>query len=148
VDTWVLFTTNKDPICCMPGETGTNAAADENYGHCIASGLSVPQASMATLVCSIASSKSLGLRRLQIGSGDATAPATLPAGYSTASGSSPAKSTSAAGAAAGGQTTHGQATRAATGATATVTVKSGAGTTGITPLQHLAVLFCCVMVGY
>jgi hypothetical protein len=54
VDSWVLFTTNKDPICCEPGETGTNAAANEYYGHCIAAGVGVPQASIATLVCSAA----------------------------------------------------------------------------------------------
>jgi hypothetical protein len=52
VDSWVLFTTNKDPICCLPGEIGTNAATDENYGHCLAAGLSVPSPSLATLVCS------------------------------------------------------------------------------------------------
>jgi hypothetical protein len=132
----------------MPGETGTNAGPDENYGHCIAAGLSVPQASMATQVRSVASSISLGLMALQIGSDGATAPATLPAGYSTASGSSPAKSTSAAGAAAGGQTTITQATKAATGATATVTVKSGAGIVGIAPFCQLAILLCCAMVSY
>jgi hypothetical protein len=52
VDSWVLFTTNKEPICCMPGEQGTNAAPTENYGHCLQPGVSVPSASLATLVCS------------------------------------------------------------------------------------------------
>ncbi|KAF8849144.1 hypothetical protein BDZ45DRAFT_810230 [Acephala macrosclerotiorum] len=151
VDSWTLFTMNKDLICCLVGEIGTNATAGENYGHCLAARQSVSSASMAML----------------IDSAGATAPATLPAGYSTTSGpattsaasSASAKSASITKASMTGSgsrssivssarstsTKSSSGTSVATEATATVTVKSGAGVVEI-GLVFLVVVLSGVMV--
>jgi len=48
-DTWVMWLTIKDPICCMPGEIGVQPGPGEYYGHCVAADSSVPTNSRATL---------------------------------------------------------------------------------------------------
>ncbi|KUJ07025.1 uncharacterized protein LY89DRAFT_743352 [Mollisia scopiformis] len=143
VDTWVLFTTNKDPICCLPGEVGTDAAASENYGHCVPAGVALPA--------------SVGSATL-IGSGGTTIPPALPVGLSTTAGATTSSmraessltstngvESSASRTGSGVSTGSVQATSASTGATATVTVKSGAEKLVFAPLL-LGTFFGVLMV--
>jgi hypothetical protein len=52
LESWNLFNTTKDPICCLPGEVGLNPTPDEAYGHCRGnSGDQFTYASTATIVC-------------------------------------------------------------------------------------------------
>jgi hypothetical protein len=48
---WVLWKTNKDPICCLKGQKGVQPAPNEDYGTCVPSASKVPIASLATKVC-------------------------------------------------------------------------------------------------
>lgn len=47
---WVLWTTNLDPICCLPGQEGVQPADGNTYGDCVAQNSSIPTASVATKV--------------------------------------------------------------------------------------------------
>jgi len=47
---WVLWETNKDPICCLPGQQGVQPAPADYYGKCVPAASSVPAASLATKI--------------------------------------------------------------------------------------------------
>jgi len=48
--TWVLWTTDHDPICCLPGQLAVQPAPTAYYGSCVPGTSSVPTASLATKV--------------------------------------------------------------------------------------------------
>lgn len=48
--TWTLWSTNKDPICCLAGQQGTQPASDEYYGRCVPGLSAVAQSNLATKV--------------------------------------------------------------------------------------------------
>ncbi|KAJ9616719.1 hypothetical protein H2200_000438 [Cladophialophora chaetospira] len=47
---WVLWETNKDPICCLPGQQGVQPNLADYYGKCVPAASSVPAASLATKI--------------------------------------------------------------------------------------------------
>ncbi|KIW35711.1 uncharacterized protein PV07_02393 [Cladophialophora immunda] len=47
---WVLWETNKDPICCLEGQTGVQPAAADYYGKCVPAASSVASESLATMI--------------------------------------------------------------------------------------------------
>jgi len=53
--TWSLWETSLDPICCRPGTKGVQPGPDDDFGHCVPTGMQVPQISMAILIGSGAS---------------------------------------------------------------------------------------------
>ena len=48
---WTLWETNNDPICCLPGQKGTQPIDTTSYGSCVPATKSVAKASLATKVC-------------------------------------------------------------------------------------------------
>jgi len=48
---WVLFETNHDPLCCLPGQIAVDPTEDEDYGHCVDAGTPLTSGAItATLV--------------------------------------------------------------------------------------------------
>jgi hypothetical protein len=47
---WVLWTSNHDPICCLPGQLAVQPASTEYYGHCVPGTSKVPKKMLATKV--------------------------------------------------------------------------------------------------
>jgi hypothetical protein len=48
---WVLWLTNHDPICCLPGQIAIAPTDSEDYGHCVPAGSAMTSGQLeATLV--------------------------------------------------------------------------------------------------
>jgi len=47
---WVLWTSNHNPICCLSGQLAVQPASTQYYGSCVPGTSSVPAASLATKI--------------------------------------------------------------------------------------------------